>query len=229
MKPVPVHLFYETAGSREYCLRIGCDTDRRILIIPPLFDEMNSTRRMLVEAMRNLAQRGVCTHLLDLPGCNESGVPLSVQSITSWRLAVADAAGQLKATHLASIRGGCLLDDVADLPLWRLAPVKGAALLKTLLRARIAADKEGGIHITADQLLKDGRAQGIHLAGHRLGPQMLSELDAAIPVPLERVTEDALSDVAGTPLWLRGEPADKSEMSAALAARLDAWSAACGR
>ncbi|MFN3453270.1 MAG: hypothetical protein ACK4ZE_14040, partial [Sphingorhabdus sp.] len=176
----------------------------------------------------HLAQRGVRSMLLDLPGCNESIVPVSLQSLSSWRVAVSDAAVRLQVTHIASIRGGCLLDDAAGLPTWRLAPVRGAALLKIMLRTRIAGDKEAGIYSTAERLLTDGRACGVHLAGQMLGAQMVADLEAAIAINNDLVTEDTLTDVAGTPLWLRAEPGDSPEMSSALAARLDAWSASCG-
>ena len=227
--PAPVHLFYETSGNREYCLSFGLDDSaRNILIIPPLFDEMNRTRRMIVQAMRHLAQRGVRSMLLDLPGYNESEAALPLQSIASWTVAVSNAACQLGATHLASIRGGCLLDDVGGLPRWRLAPVKGAAILKTLLRTRLAAEKEAGVCTSADQLLADGLQHGIDLAGHKLGAQMLSGLEDSFPAVGDNITEDVMAGVAGTPLWLRAEPRESPAMSAALAARLDAWSASCG-
>lgn len=229
MTPAPIHLFYETAGNQEYCLSFGAsDAARTILIIPPFFDEMNRTRRMIAEAMRHLAKRGVRAHLLDLPGCNESVVPAPHRSLSSWRVAVTDAAVQLQVTHIASIRGGCLIDDAAGLPIWRLAPVRGAALLKNMLRTRIAGDKEVGVYSTAEHLLADGRAHGIHLAGQMLSPHMVADLEIAIAITNDLVTEGALADVAGTPLWLRAEPGESPEMSAALAARLDAWSASCG-
>ncbi|MFN3619112.1 hypothetical protein [Sphingorhabdus sp.] len=230
MSPDPVHLYYESAGNREYCLGFGhTETDRKILIVPPLFDEMNRTGRMIVEAMRDLARRGLFAYLLDLPGCNESNAPLTDQSITSWQLAVTEAAKQFGVTHIASIRGGCLLDDVGGIPKWRLAPVNGATLVKTLLRTRIAGDKEAGISTTAAQLLAEGQRRGVHLAGHHLSPQMLSELQTAVPVSTGLSTEDMLAELSGTPLWRRAEPTESVDMSLGIAARLDAWSATCGR
>src|SRR3546814_11084271 len=43
-----------------------------ILIVPPLFEEANRTRRTLVLAMRALAAEGFAALLPDLPGQNES-------------------------------------------------------------------------------------------------------------------------------------------------------------
>lgn len=230
MRPQPVHLHYSTADQSEYCLRFGpADADRTILIVPPLFDEMNRTRRMVVEAMRALAKRDVASLLPDLPGCNESTAALSTQSIESWRRAVYDVAAQFGATHVVSIRGGSLLDDAAAIPMWRLAPVKGASLLKTLLRARIAADKEAGITTTAEQLIIAGQHHGLNLAGHAIGPAMLIDLEKANPVASDNITEATLSEVDGTALWLRSVPGESPEMSAGLAAHIDRWSAMCGR
>jgi hypothetical protein len=230
VRPQPLHIYYNTAGQSEYGLRSGpADADRIVLILPPLFDEMNRTRRMMVEAMRHLAKRDVASLLPDLPGSNESRTALSEQSMESWRRAASDAAIQSKATHVLSIRGGSLLDDATGLPICRLAPVKGASLLKTLLRARISADKEAGLVTSAEQLIIEGQRHGLNLAGHAIGPAMLGDLEKAIPILSDATTEAALSDVAGTTLWLRSEPSDSPEMSAALAGYIDQWSATCGR
>lgn len=230
MRPQPIHIYYNTAGQSEYCLRFGpVDADRTILIVPPLFDEMNRSRRMTIEAMRHLTKRDVASLLPDLPGCNESRAGLSTQSIESWRNAVSEAATQLRATHVVSIRGGSLLDDAAGLPIWRLVPVKGASLLKTLLRARISADKEAGLSTSAEQLIIEGQQHGLNLAGHALGPAMLGDLEKAISVATDNITEATLTEVAGTALWLRSEPGDSPEMSAAVAAHIDQWSVACRR
>ena len=128
------YLTYSVAGHDEFCLSFGGDSVRRILIIPPLFDEMNRMRRVLAAAMRDLAERGIRSVLIDLPGCNESLASLPDQSLDSWRNAVAACVDQLAMTHIASIRGGALVDDVLpESPHWRLASVKGTSLLKTMI------------------------------------------------------------------------------------------------
>lgn len=229
MTIAPVHPFYETNGHREYCLSFGgVEATRNILIVPPLFDEMNRTRRMLVEAMRALAESNVGTLLPDLPGCNESEADLSSQSLASWRQAVSDCAAQHDVTHIASLRGGCLIDDVAALPVWRLAPVKGASLLKTMLRTRIAADKEAGVTTTTEALLAAAQQVPIELSGNFLGRDMLGSLEAAAAVEDIQVTDVTLSEIDGTALWLRAEPGDDPAMSAGIAFHLERWSASCG-
>ena len=229
MRTQLVHLSYETGGHSEYCLSFGTvDATRTILIVPPLFEEMNRTRRMLVEAMRALGEQAVRTLLPDLPGCNESLACMSEQTLLDWRNAMADCASQLSATHIASIRGGCLIDDTANLPLWRLAPAKGASLLKSMLRTRIVADKEAGISTTVEQLMMAAKSAPLDLTGILLRQEMLAELDMALTSTTTGIHEVALADIDGTPLWLRAEPGEDSAMSAAIAADLNRWSASCG-
>lgn len=228
MTIAPVHPFYETNGHREYCLSFGAvEAARNILIVPPLFDEMNRTRRMLVEAMRALAGNGVRTLLPDLPGCNESNADLSSQTLASWRQAVSDCAAQTGASHIASFRGGCLIDDASALPIWRLAPVKGASLLRTMLRTRIAADKEAGVISNSEQLLASAMTAPVELSGNLLGADMLASLESADPATGGQITEATLAEVSGTPLWLRAEPGDDPAMSAGIAFHLERWSASC--
>lgn len=228
MTAPPVHLHYEFCGQQEYCLSFGdAAAGRAIMIVPPLFDEMNRVRRMLIESMRALAVRGVRTLLPDLPGCNESVAELSAQTLESWQNAVETAARQLGATHIASIRGGCLIDHRAQLPLWRLAPVKGGSLLKTMLRTRVAAEKESGHSVTIEQLMQAAISSPLELSGNMLGSAMVKALETAEPIGAMHVHEAALTDIAGTPLWLRAEPQDSAEMSAALAKEIDRWSASC--
>ena len=224
------YLRYTVAGHDEFCLSFGSDSARRILIIPPLFDEMNRMRRVLVSAMRDLAGRSVGCVLIDSPGCNESVAPLERQSLDTWRDAVAACASQLSVTHIASMRGGSLIDSAQlDLPHWRLAPVKGASLLKTMIRTRIAGEKEAGNSISEAQLLAQAQTAPIELAGNMLGPDMVAQLAVAEPVALPHLTERKLGeDIIGSPLWLRAEPQDDPLFAANIAADLDRWSASCG-
>lgn len=221
---------YQYAGQDEYALCFAADAPRRILVIPPMFDEMNRVRRMLVQAMRDLGERGVGTMLIDLPGCNESAAPLEAQSLSTWRDAVAAAAAALRATHVMAVRGGALVDDgVAPLPHWRLAPAKGASLLKMMIRTRIAGDREAGRIFSEADLLSAAQSAPIELAGNLLGPAMVAQLGKAIAVNLpDCIVRTPGLDIEGTPLWLRAEPQDDAAMSAAIAADVESWSARCG-
>ncbi len=227
MISAPRHLFYHFEGFDEACLGFGGDEmARRIMIVPPLFDEMNRVRAMLVGAMRGLADGGVATLMPDIPGCNESVAPITSQSIVSWRGAITAAAAQLGATHIASFRGGTLLVTDIRLPRWQLAPVKGASLLKTMLRTRVASDKEAGLHSSIDSLLADAHRGPLDVSGYRLGAGMLASMESAVPD--DSAYEAALGDLVGKPLWLRAEPQENAEMSAGLVIELARWSASCG-
>ena len=214
------HLFYHFDGRDEQLLTIGSD-DPVILFVPPLFDEMNRMRRTLVLAMHALAERGHSSTLMDLPGANESLAPLEEQSLTRWREAVAAAARETSPRCIASVRGGCLIDDGAEAKLrWRLSPAKGSSLLKTLLRTRIAGEREDGRTVTAADLMKQARTAPIELAGNRLGSAMVAELEAAHPADLPaREVKPGQGDgmIAGSALWLRAEPGEDVAMAQAIA------------
>ncbi|MFN3817493.1 hypothetical protein [Blastomonas sp.] len=224
---------YRFDGNDELCLRFGPESGSRLLILPPLFDEANRVRHLMVECAQGFAELGIASLLPDLPGCNESLTPLDNASISLWQAALVTCAEQLgPVSHVVSLRGGALLDDaLGDLPRWRLAPVKGGQLLRTMLRTRIASDREAGVASSSEALLDTARSQGIELAGNSLSPCMIRELDAASPseggaIRLVRFADDPLAAdgrIAGAPLWLRAEPAHDPAMASAMAADIAAW------
>lgn len=206
-----------------------------ILFVPPLFDEANRIRRTLVCAMRALAADGFATLIPDLPGQNESLVPLEQVDLAAWQGALADVAAAIDGPlMIAALRGGALIDHHAKATAWwRLAPVGGAALLRTLLRARVAADRESGVTSSLDSLQADAATAPLLLAGNRLSPAMIAQLGSAEirPVePLRTVTVGGggADAIVGTPLWLRAEPGEDAAMANAIAADIAAWSATCG-
>ncbi len=227
---------YKFDGQDEYCPGIDPGAPkalRRILLVAPLFDEMNRTRRLLTGTMRALAEKGIASFLPDLPGTNESNADLVDQDISRWQDAVAAAAEQHGATHIASIRGGALVDLASPyLPHWRLAPVKGAILLKTMLRTRVAGDREAGIITTAEDLVIEAAHKPVLLAGNWLNPLMMAHLNEAEPRAVEvmRIVSLGAEDgaITGSALWLRAEPQDDPDMAQAIADDLDRWSASCG-
>ncbi len=190
----------------------------RLLIIPALFDEANRMRRLTVEVMRRLDAAGMDSALPDLPGCNESLLPLRDQTPDSWRKAMQAAADWFRPSHVLGIRGGALLVP-PNLPGWLYAPAKGSAILRQMLRTRIMASREAGIDETQDSLLASGARDGLSLSGHELGPQFLSQIQDLVPdtSDLSVIEQDIL---AGGGLWLRAEPDDDRAQADALAAIL---------
>lgn len=220
----------------EHCFRITPTGTPRatILIVPPLFEEANRTRRTLVLAMRALAADGFAALLPDLPGQNESLVPLEKVDLASWQNALAEAAATIDGPLIiASLRGGALIDHHPKAAAWwRLAPVGGASLLRTLMRARVAADREGGVTSSLDGLQAEAATAPLLLAGNRLSPAMIAQLGSAETQPVARLRTVTLGSgadaIAGTPLWLRAEPGEDAAMAKAIAADIAAWSTACG-
>jgi hypothetical protein len=222
----------------EHQLRIdpvgGQAPTATILIVPPLFEEANRTRRTLVLAMRALADRDFAALLPDLPGQNESLVATEDADLALWQAALADVAAAIDGPIVvASLRGGALIDHrVNAAAWWRLVPAGGASLLRTLMRARVAADREAGLTTSLEGLQSDAQTAPLLLAGNLLSPEMIAQLASAEaqPVtPLRTATLGSGADaIAGTPLWLRAEPGEDAAMAAAIAADIAAWSQTCG-
>ncbi|HEV2599231.1 hypothetical protein [Sphingopyxis sp.] len=203
-----------------------------MLIVPPLFEEANRTRRTLVLAMRALAAGGFAALLPDLPGQNESLVPLAEVDLDRWRDALAEVAAEIEGpVVVASVRGGALIDHRAQAAAWwRLAPVSGASLLRTLMRARVTADREAGLASSLESLQEDAKGAPLLLAGNALSPAMVAGLASAEAQPVELLRSVALGaeGIMGTPLWLRAEPGEDAAMAQAIAADISAWSTTCG-
>ncbi|APW73058.1 MULTISPECIES: hypothetical protein [Sphingopyxis] len=205
-----------------------------VLFVPPLFEEANRTRRTLVLAMRALAADGFAALLPDLPGQNESLTPLVEVDLARWIEALAAVAERIDGPLIvASLRGGCLVDHRAKAAAhWRLAPVAGASLLRTLLRARVSADREAGKSSSLENLQAEARNAPLLLAGNLLSPAMIAQLGGAevqAVAPLRSLTLGSGDGaLPGTPLWLRAEPGEDAAMAHAIAADIAAWGAACG-
>lgn len=203
-----------------------------ILVVPPLFEEANRTRRTLVLAMRMLAADGFAALLPDLPGQNESLVPIAEVDLARWQDALVRIAADVDGPVIvASIRGGTLIDHRANAAgWWRLAPVGGASLLRTLMRARVSADREAGVTSSIENLHEQARTAPLLLAGNALSPAMIEQLGTAEGQPVEPLRSIGLGadGIAGTPLWLRAEPGEDAAMAGAIAADIAAWSKTCG-
>lgn len=200
----------------EYALAFDRGRERRLLVLPALFDEANKLRHFTVEVLRRLDVAGIDALLPDLPGCNESPVPLESQSLAGWRAAAQAAATHFATTHVLSLRAGALCEP-DGLPTLRYAPTTGTSLLRGLLRARVLASKEAGIEEDRDALLARGRRDGLELAGYRLGAAMIRELETAEPSGGAALANIAQADLGGAGLWLRAEPDHDPAQAEALA------------
>lgn len=224
---------YEYGGHNEHILTAlpVDDTDDalnrgaspHILFIPPLFAEMNKMRQTLVQSMRILADNGIKASLADLPGCHESIVSLHDQSLSDWNSAMISCANQHDITHIASFRGGALIDDLSR-PTWRLNSVKGINIVKTMLRSKVISSKEAGHDITIDQLIETANSSGIELAGYDIGAKMFNALQIAEPSISDTIFEAKTGQhIEGGSLWLRSEPEYDVAMAISLAEKLSLW------
>ena len=195
-----------------------------MLIVPPLFAEMNRTRRFLADTMRALDIHGIDSFLPDLPGTNESCQSFFSQSLHNWRTAMSAAGRHFVASHVLALRGGVLVFPNA-LPGWVVEPVSGSNLLRQLLRAGVIAAREAGEHLDSTTLLELGRTEGLMLAGYHFGPALIAALDTARPLD-EGQREIRQSELGGSALWLRAEPGEDPAQSARLAAIVAAGIAA---
>ena len=203
-------------ASEEYALAFRQGRKHCLLVIPALFDEANRLRRLTVEVMRRLDAAGIDCVLPDLPGTNESLQSLSAMTLDDWTGAVLASGIYFKASHVLAIRGGCLLAP-PELPGWHYAPVKGANILRQMIRMRILSAREAGRDETQDGLMAQGAASGLELAGYPLSSQMLADLRAAVP-PDEGHRVILQDTIGGSPLWLRAEPDEDRAQADALAA-----------
>ncbi len=202
-----------------------------IILVPPIFDEANKVRRTLLITLRALAQHGFAVALPDLPGQNDSLVETSSVDISHWRQSLRDFSKTIDGDiATASWRGGSLIDDAAPaIAHWRMSPVCGSTLLKSLLRGKLASLKEAGRSMTMAQLRAEALSNGAELAGHRLSSSMIAQLENAIPSEPHhlRVVEPQSPGIGGSALWLRSEPTEDAQMAQAMANDISAWVQSC--
>lgn len=200
--------------SDEYALVADRARKHRLLIVPALFDEGNRLRRFTVEVARRLDEAGVDSIVPDLPGSNESVQPLDRQTVAGWHAATTAAASHFGATHALGIRGGCLFLPPA-LPALHYAPVKAAAILRQMLRARTLAAREAGREESREALEQAARGDGIELVGYPIGAGFYRAFETLEPAADASVI--AQGELGGPGLWLRAEPGESAEQADALA------------
>ena len=206
-------------GTRnEAALAFDGGREMRLLVVPPLFEEANKLRHLLVEVLRRLDASGIDSFMPDLPGCNESRAHLAEQTLDGWRTATAEAAEHFRASAVLTVRGGALLRPTG-LPGWDYAPQDGPKVLRSMVRARIISGKEAGHPESREEIEAKGRTEGIALAGWQIGPEMFAALETAeLPPPETGVSVLDQETIGGRPLWLRAEPDFDAAQADALAA-----------
>jgi hypothetical protein len=206
----------------EFMLAYGPKSGPQILVLQPLFEEMNRCRAFVADLCRTLATRGIGCWLPDLPGTGESLRPLESIGWADWVTAGDDAAmliGTETGTPPLSvaIRGGALIESDQASRRWRLSPTTGRSLLSDLRRSALAS---GG----------DPAAP----AGYRIGDNLVTRLETGV-LPggsdirtLRLLSDDREADlrIEGTPIWRRPEPVSDPAMLALVADDIAEWARA---
>jgi len=206
-------------GDGEFMLAYGPQDGPQILILQPLFEEMNRCRAMIAGVCRALAGQTIGCWLPDLPGTGESLRALDAVAWEDWLAAVEAGAATIREETgtppvTLAIRGGALLDHRAGPKRLRLAPTTGRSLLSDLRRSALASGSDPA-----------------HPAGYTLSPALTEALSAAEPSTvgdirtLRLISDDRPADhrIAGTPLWRRPEPATDPDMAAVLVDEISSW------
>ena len=227
------------AGLLPCIVRPPADGEQ-LLIVPPLFEEMNRTRTLLAAIGRRLSERGISSWLPDLPGTGDSDLPLTAVRWHQWRDAIAALSELVAATsgarpHLFVVRGGALLGDAANVASrYRLAPVvSGERLLRELMRTRLAADLERGEASNLAELEARLVKDTLELGGYPVTPSLAADLRLAHPdgsppirtVALTGGKGDRLFD--GPPVWRQAEPLAAPALALEIADDLADWIATC--
>ncbi len=219
---------YVTGGCHEFLMSFGPQNGPQLLVIPPLLEELNRTRKLLSDLMRTLAAHGIGTHLPDLPGTGESERVFEAVSWSDWEVAVHDIAKIASPDAVVSFRGGCLLDHAAGCEKTiRFAPTEGKRLIRDLIRSRAVTDT-GFDSATQKAVFETGPTM---LGGYPVSANFASAMRNAEPkdapgVHTIRLTGDrgdAEIHIEGSPLWHRAEPSGSPEMVRRLADIIAEW------
>lgn len=226
---------YRWRGHDEWLAQIG--EGPPLLLIPPLFEELNRCRALITGVMHGLAAAGFQAVLPDLPGSGESPRSLVDVGWEDWTGALGLVSFDLQARNrtpfVASFRGGCLLEQQAGAAArWRFAPAAASALVRDLVRAKQSTLPA---RVSAEELETQARGEVTEFAGYAIPPAIFSGLAGATigeedPVRTVRLeTDPAPADLklSGKPLWRQSEPGNDPVLAVALAADLVEWMHAC--
>lgn len=207
---------YDWAGGREAMLRFGPDTGPVVVAALPLFEEANRTRAFVVTILRALAERDIASALPDLPGQGESLLQTELATLPGLREGFAAACMRFDKAYAFAVRSGALLDTSAQIAgRCHLVPTTGAELARELGRIR-------GLH------------DGNNYAGNLLSPDLLAEIEEAIPAVAHTIRFEGDARAAdvklrGAPLWRRAEPDNDPVLATLLADEIATWVRACER
>lgn len=181
--------FADAAFGQRFCIvdRPLGQPRGQVLLVPPLLEELNKSRRMCALAARALADAGLLVLRMDLHGCGDSSGDLADASWVTWIADVEHSAAWLRSQadgplFIWAVRGGALLagDWLArgggcdGLMLWH--PVlEGRRNLVQLLRLAAVAhwqdEHKAGASASA-LLARLEQGAGAEVAGYVISPKL---------------------------------------------------------
>ncbi len=168
----------------------GASDRAPVLLLPPLLEEMNRSRRQLHDLAEALAARGLPVLLPDLTGTGDSGGELATLDWSIWQADIRCMRDWLAAHHsppplLCAMRAGALLmAEHSDCPQLAIAPIfSGSQQLQQWLRLKKMAARMAGETLTDAGLQAELATSGVEVAGYWLSAAFAASL-AAVNVPL---------------------------------------------
>ncbi len=226
-------------GSRGRLFSVGLQPPEQpgphhwVLVIPPLLDELNQSRRTLHLLGQTLAARGIGCLLPDLYGTGDSEGDSGDATWDTWIADLNCVYGWLLGqgavrVDLLALRGGALLtrDWLAAAPirvphliLWQ-PSISGAQLVQQWLRLRLAAGLIRGSRATAAALRERMALDGwIEIAGYRLSAALMARLEGTSLTPPD-------ADRVGMVDWFQLVSTPDQPLAPAVQRCTRAWSAA---
>ena len=200
-----------------------------VLLLPPLLEELNKSRRALNELARALQAQGHAVLLVDWFGTGDSGGDLADASWSQWQADVAHARAFLAERYpmppvACALRGGALLlPELPDCNWLLCAPISdGQQQLTQWLRLKLMAARMVGDNLSSEQLMAQIDAGGVEIAGYFLPPALIT--------PMRSIR---LADAVSSGNWRHlievGSQQTPTPASKTLLARWQAsWAAAAG-
>ena len=239
---LPQAFFLPTPGGQRFCLYHppqGGLSKGRVLYLHPFAEELNTTRRVVAQQARALAQAGFAVLQIDLLGCGDSEGELVDATWDAWlqdaHAAQAWLAGQAPGPlWLWGMRSGCLLatalaarlPELPHLLMWQ-PVINGQQALQQFLRLHAAgqwldskseADTDHPNKPTKPdkpaQMLASGRP--VDIAGYTLSPELAKGLGAARMQAMETGAPSQL-------IWLETSSQPELALGPASTAHLDTW------
>lgn len=226
-----VAFFLDSAAGKIFCtgsLHADAQAARgRVLIVPPLAEEMNKSRHVLSGVARAAADAGHEVLLPDLFGTGDSQGDLAEATLDIWRADLDRVLGRMQEEaplHIVAFRAGALLaaDALSRHPAQSITLVHpqsdGRQVLTQLLRLRLAGGLFGdGEKETVSQLRQRLDAgEALEIAGYRLSPALAAGIDV---LTLEDLPADKVSRIH----WIELAPQADRPLMPASQRIIDRW------